>query len=62
MPKFNPYNGTSCGEYLKQTINDRNKYNINTTTNILFFSSSPVYYINKTRYKYLSYKTIYMGN
>ena len=62
MPKFNPNNGISSGEYLKQQINESKKYNTNTTTNILFFDSSPVYFINKGRYKYLSYKTIYMKN
>lgn len=61
MPKFNPNNGISSSEYLKQQINTNNKNNINTTANILFFSSAPVFYLNKTRYKYLSYKTIYMS-
>lgn len=62
MPKFNPYNGISSSEYLKQQIDNTKKNSNSITTNILFFSSSPVYFINKSRYKYLTYKTIYMSN
>ena len=60
MPKFNPNNGISCSEYTKELINKNNIQRHLDISNINFFNSSPVYYINRHYYQNLKYKYYYM--